>query len=136
MKENTGRTLALGLGAWGVAVFAGAAVDAYAKLPLELFAALAAFGSIFAIAVFVLDPQVRRFVENARWTPVAAAVLAALGAADLALAPWDERILALPHAPLVLFVLPLALAANAAVWERALFRSRETRSPGATPAAT
>jgi hypothetical protein len=120
------RTLAVAVGAWGLAALYAAVGGVFAKLPLEWLIALSAFAAAFALGAFHLDAELNRYLEQAAWLLPAAVALGVLAAIALAASPWFA----------LTFAVPLALTATAALLERAAFRSRAVKSPAATRAAT
>jgi hypothetical protein len=146
IREDSARTIALALAAWGAAVAWAALDGVFARLDAPVAVALAAFAAAYAAGTYALDPGVRAFVHRAsRAQLIFAAALAdglLLVVAAVALA-HAHPLAALGHFPLALvayFGMPLAgvahlaaLAAPAPAPPR--LRSSPARSPGATPAA-
>ena len=64
-KENTARVLALGLAFFGMLAVLGWVEGVFARLGFEIVAALAVFALAFAIASYLLDREVRAFVDSA-----------------------------------------------------------------------
>lgn len=124
-------TLALALALWAAAVTAGTHAGAFAKLAPGAFAALAVFATAFATGVVLLDARVRDWLGRHAamgegFAAVGVAVLAvALGAGLAREGPVEPA--AAPWAPIVLFVLPVTVAAVVAT---ALAIRRERRSRG------
>lgn len=142
IPEDTRITVATTLSLWAGTVAAAAASGVFAKFSIEELATLAIFATVFAVATYALDPEVR---EYARAIPVAriALVLDAIVAIDavylLRAADWESIVSTLPHAVVVLFVLPLAAAISAAALnqrEKRALKSPRAKSPGATRVAT
>lgn len=63
--ENTGRVVALFLAFFGALAAIAWADGVFARLEDETLLALAAFATAFAIATYVLDGQVRAFMDRA-----------------------------------------------------------------------
>ncbi|HUL94541.1 MAG TPA: hypothetical protein VLT89_00950 [Usitatibacter sp.] len=131
LKEETGRVLFAGATVWGTVVAAGAAEGLYAKFDAGSVAAFAGAVSVYALAVYKLDPNLRAFAIAAgtRWVYAALGLLLALlGASGFAGLP-----------ALAVFSAPLAAAALAAAFDCAAGekpRKSRAKSPGATRAAT
>jgi hypothetical protein len=112
-------TLALCLALWAGAVAAGTRSGVFARLDDGAYAALAAFATLFAVAVVLVDRRIRGWLARRRHT---AAVLAAMGAVALAVAAGaglaqgrELALAAAPWPPAVLFVGPLTTALFAAL---------------------
>lgn len=138
IKNSTGRALGLAAGVWALAVALAAFDGVFARLPVAVDLALAAFATLFAAGAYVLDAEVRARVEAA---PVASvAFVAFLGDGLLAGLAWQgvEVPVRGAGALLAFFGMPLALAANLPALAAAArrLRSAVARRPGARPAAT
>ena len=133
LKEDLGRTLAVGLTLWIGAVAAGAFSGVLARFDPEERMALVIFGTLFAIVAYRLDDQLRDFVR-------------ALPRLGVATAVFDAGILAgiaTRHGEILIAAVPLAVAAHLALHDRrraataaSPVRSTAAKSPGARPAAT
>ena len=135
--EETGRVLAVAALVWGSVVGIGALEGAFARFEVASLAMLAAFVSLFAVASYFLDPQLRAYA--AERDPLRASALALVFAAAFVVA------LALGSAPFAMLFAPLAALASVAVAttlpRRASLRrgaksASLAKSPGANPAAT
>jgi hypothetical protein len=111
-------TLAAALTPWAGLVAAGTQSGVFIRLPVEACLALAAFATLFAVSVVLVDARVRGWLAT---RGAASAWTAALGTAVLlvaggvGLAEGDGiAIAAAPWAPLLLFVLPVSAAAAVA----------------------
>jgi hypothetical protein len=134
------------LALWASAAIGATAAGILAALAREEVGALALFATLFAIASYFLDAEVRawflaldaRAVRAAAW---ASEALVAAGAVALARAqsPWDAAA-TLPFGVWLLFVVPLAAALHAALVGRALraraLSSPRAKAPGVRRAAT
>jgi hypothetical protein len=132
LREDTGRVLALAAGLWAAVIAIAAFDGALARFDGSSLAVLAALVSLFAVASYLLDPQLRAYageMDAAR----AWAFAVALGAAFLLAT-------ALGSVPFAMLFAPLAsLAAAAAALRPRRRRARSAapaKSPGATTAAT
>ena len=130
--EETGRVLAVAAALWGSAVGIAVLEGALARFEVQSFAALATFVSLFAVASYFLDPQLRAYGK--RMDGLRASLLALALAAAFAVA------LALRSIPFAMFFAPLAALASAAVLSRERPRrpaksAAPAKSPGASPAA-
>ena len=132
LREDTTRVLALAAAAWGMVVAGATFEGAFALFEGFTLLAFAAAASLYAVAVYFLDPQLRAYSARAgtmRVRMLAAALIGAL-LASLAAGP----------ASLALFLAPLAaIAAVAAASHgvrRAATSTSSAKSPGASPAAT
>jgi ABC-type protease/lipase transport system fused ATPase/permease subunit len=63
-QENTARVIALALGLFATLLTLGVVDGVFAKLSPETLAALAVFAIGYAIATYLLDRQVRAFVDR------------------------------------------------------------------------
>lgn len=140
IAEDTPRTLAIALGSWASAVALAAADGVFARLGPAVELAIVVFAAACALAVYLLDANVRTAVDR---VPLALLLVAAfVPDAALALAIDANGARSLVHGPLALlafFGMPVALVAHAAALAAAArprLRSRAARSPGARPAAT
>ena len=130
-REETGRVLALAAGLWGFVAGIAALEGAFARFDPRSLAILAALVSVFAVASYFLDSQLRRYAMEmpaARSASIAAGFAAALAMA-----------LALGSAPFAMWLAPLASMSVVAVLTRprgAARSSSPAKSPGARPAAT
>ena len=136
-REETGRVLALAATLWGAVLGVAALEGAFARFEGSSLAMLAAFVSLFAVASYRLDPQLRAYARQAdalRASAIALALALALAAAVV-----------MRVAPLAMFLAPLAalasVAAAAGLLRRAGPRRATTpaapaKSPGVNPAAT
>ena len=128
-REETGRVLAVAAAVWGSVIFDAALEGAFTRFGATSLAFLAAFVSLFAVASYFLDPQLRGYA-NGRYALRSVLFAFAFGAALVVS-------LALGSAPFAMFFAPLAaLAVVAAVTRpRGAARSASSaKSPGATPA--
>ena len=132
-QEDMGRTLAVGLSLWIGAVAAGAVSGVFSRFDPEERMALVIFGTLFAVAAYRLDAELRSFVRALPRLGVAAAAFDAAIVAGIAT----------PHGEILIAAIPLAAAAHLALHERAgaataaaPVRSPAAKSPGARPAAT
>ena len=111
-------TLASALTLWAGLVAAGTQAGVFLRLPVEACVALAVFATLFAVSVVLVDARVRGWLAprgaTSAWT-------AALGTAVLLVASGvglaggrHIEIAAAPWAPLLLFVLPVSVAAAVA----------------------
>ena len=127
VSEDTRITIGVALALWGATVAGAGASGLFEKLELAETTGLAAFVTLFAIATYFIDGEVRTFVDGARRLWLWAAVLDAAAA------------LSFPHAASLLFLLPLAavttLAALYSLGE-AKVSSARAKSPAGSPAAT
>lgn len=64
-QEHTARVIALALGLFGALLALGVANGVFAKLSPETLAGLVVFAIGYAIATYLLDRQVRAFVDHA-----------------------------------------------------------------------
>lgn len=126
------RTLAASLTLWVGAVAAGTSAGVFLRLPHEAYAALAAFATLFAASVVLVDARVRGWFAQRE---VLAAKLAALGftgvmvAAGAGLSRSGEiDPAAMPWAPILLFAMPVSVALLVA----AVRSSRGRRDPAPT----
>lgn len=131
-------TLAAALTPWAGLVAAGTQAGVFLRLPVEACLALAAFATLFAVSVVLVDARVRGWLAT---RGAASAWTAALGTAALLVAGGvglsDGRgieIAAAPWAPLLLFVLPVSMAAATAA-ARAAWRWRADCAGSALEAA-
>jgi len=128
-QEETGRVLFASVAVWATVVAAGAVEGLLGKFDAQSVAAFAVAVSAYALAVYRLDPNLRRFAAtmNARlrWAASAATVAMIVVAA---IAKWPA---------VAVFAAPLATVAFLAAMERSgkPTKARE-KSPGATRAAT
>lgn len=136
------------LGLWAGAVLLGTRADVFARIPVEVFAALAVFASAFSVITVTGDERVRHWLER---HDVASAWLALLGI-DILVVAAGQALEAgragagtmTPWAPLLLFGVPVTLAlAIAAVRNlggagagAAGLSSRVSKAPARRPAAT
>lgn len=136
-REETGRVLAVAAALWGTIIGVAALEGAFARFEVASLAMLAAFVSLFAVASYFLDPQLRAYA--AERDPLRASALALVFAAAFVVA------LALGSAPFAMLFAPLAALASVAVAttlpRRASLRrgaksASLAKSPGANPAAT
>ena len=117
-------TLAVSLTLWAGAVASATGAGVFARLPQEAVLALAAFATVFACAVVLVDARVRGWLaaRGAKVSAIAASGVALLllagagalaqgGRIELAAAPW---------APLLLFGVPVTAAAAIAALRAAL----------------
>jgi hypothetical protein len=139
LPEEAGRTLSFALASWAALAALGAADGVFARLDPSVDGALAAFATVFALAVCCLDRSVGAAVDR---VPLALLGILALGV-DAALvvalaASGSAALFAGPGAFLALFAAPVAAAAHFAAARRlvARVRSRVARSPAARPAST
>jgi hypothetical protein len=143
VPENIAGTIALTVTLWTAFVVGASLAGAFHGLPTEELHALTAFASGFAVAAVFLDPAVRAYVVGYPALGTLAIALDAMAALWLWVALREGVSTAvlgtLPHTVTVFVVLPVAIAASLAWLTRpapAKIRSREAKSPGATPAAT
>jgi hypothetical protein len=107
-REETGRVLAVAAALWGSVVGMAALGGTLARFDATSLAMLTAFVSLFAVASYFLDPQLRAYAKdmNALRTSALAVALAAAFVVALAFR----------SVPLAMFLAPLAgLAAAAAI---------------------
>ena len=144
IPENTARTVAVTLAAWGGAVAWGAIDGVFARLDAPVAIALAAFAVAYAAGTYALDAGVRGFVHRASRAQLlgAAAIFDFVVALGIGSALGHANSLAaftrLPLALVAYFGIPLAVVASlAALTAPAIprLRSAPARSPGAKPAA-
>jgi hypothetical protein len=128
VREDTTRVLALGAAAWGTAVAGAALEGAFALFEGSTLAAFAAAVSLYAVAVYFLDPQLRAY--SARVGAMRARVLAA------ALVGALLASLAAGFASLALFLAPLAAIAGVAAAAHGARRAATSRSPAKSPGAS
>ena len=109
-------TLAVARALWAGLVAAGTRAGVFLRLPVEACLALAAFATLFAVSVVLVDARVRGWLAT---RGAASAWTAALGTAVLLVASGvglsrggDIEIAAAPWAPLLLLVAPLTVAAS------------------------
>jgi hypothetical protein len=125
VPEDARVSIGVAVAAWGATVVGAAASGLFEKIGFEETAALVVFATWFALATYLLDPSVRAVVDSIRHR-VAIAIVLDTGVA-----------LAWAYAPALLFGLPLAAVATAALFARApKVTSTAAKSPGARPAAT
>ena len=145
MQEDTPFTIAVALGLWGAGVAFASFAGVFTKLSPATFEALAVFAAAFAVASYFLDLRLRDFARRLQGRTLMEAVLAVdglllLAAVGLARADgaWRDSLAAFPFALAALYLAPIALVIHAAQIDRHRLsvRSREAKSPGATPAAT
>lgn len=112
--EDVPRTLALVTGLWTLAVVEGTRTAVFSRVPIEVFAALAIFATVFAVSAVTVDIRVRNWLERRR---ALSAALALSGLAGLMLATGAAlattgatQVGAFPWAPIVLLGLPFAAA--------------------------
>ena len=132
-REETRRVLAAAAALWGSVVAIAALEGAFSRFDTLSLAALGCFVSLFAVASYLLDPQLRAY--SRRMGSSRGAVIAAGLAGAFAVA------LALGNAPFAMFLAPLASLAGAAAagavrLRRSVTSAAPAKSPGATPAAT
>lgn len=130
-REETGRVLAVAAALWGSVIGIAALEGAFARFEAPSLAFLAAFVSLFSVASYFIDPQLRAFA-NGRDAPRAAMIALAFLAALVVS-------LALGSAPFAMFFTPLAAATGVAAVTRTRNVARSAssaKSPGANPAAT
>ena len=134
------------LGLWVGAVLLGTQADIFARLPIEVFAALAAFAVAFAVATVTLDERLRRWLEGrdvaSAWITLAGIdllVVAAGRAFEAGRAGGDAIT---PWAPILLFGVPVTVAFAVSAFRglrgaRATALSRPaSKVPAQRPAAT
>ncbi|MGZ5582940.1 MAG: hypothetical protein ACXWF2_07515 [Usitatibacter sp.] len=63
-QENTARVIAVAIGLFATLLALGIADGVFAKLPPETLVALTVFAIGYAIATYLLDRQVRAFVDR------------------------------------------------------------------------
>jgi len=132
-REETGRVLGVAAALWGSVVAMAALEGAFSRFDALSLAALGSFVSLFAVAGYLLDPQLRAYsarMGSSRGAAIAAGLVGAFAVA-----------LALGSAPFAMFLAPLAAFASAAAAGAGRPRGAATpvapaKSPGATPAAT
>jgi hypothetical protein len=131
LREDTGRVIAVAVALWACVVAIAAAEGAFARFEDSSLATFAALISLYSVAAYRLDRNLRgyavRFGVRTRLA-LALSCVAALGAS-----------LAMRSAPPAMFFSPLAalaIAAAAGAWRRAATSGSSATSPGATPAAT
>ncbi|MGE0356189.1 MAG: hypothetical protein AB7P08_04670 [Burkholderiales bacterium] len=135
------------LGLWAGAVAAGVLANVFARLPVEVIAALAIFAAAFSVAVVTVDARVRAWIDGHDLATMGLVLLgvdiAAVAASaalpgggmggELAVSSW---------APALLFGAPLTVAiAVAAVRRpgsaaRGVLRRPASKAPARRPAAT
>ena len=67
-REETGRVLVVAAALWGSVIAAGAIEGAFTRFDAASLAALAVFVSLFTVASYFLDPQLRAYA-NGMQTP-------------------------------------------------------------------
>lgn len=130
-STNVRKSIALFVASWGICVAGGASAGIFASLSSEEVIGVAAFATIFATASYFLDAEIRAWFAalDGRVARRAAGMAAALAFAGLIGVLGDTmRIGAFAGSAWLLFVVPLALALQAALVDRAL-RSRAVNSP-------
>jgi hypothetical protein len=143
VREDTSITVAAVLVLWVLAVLGASVAGVFEKLALEEIAALSAFATLFAVGALRLDPELRAFTRERFVTMPVALVLDAILLIEASIALRGgiapDALGTLPHALVLLFVMPVAAAASWAALERLggrRVRSARGKSPGASPAAT
>ena len=129
--EETGRVLALAAALWGTIIGVAALEGAFVRFDVASLAMLAAFVTLFAVASYFLDPQLRAYASEVE--PPRASALALVFAAAFVVA------LALRSAPFAMLFAPLAALGSVAVATMLPRRAKSAslaKSPGANPAAT
>ena len=141
-QEHSARVLAIALATWGAGVVGAASQGVFAKISATELAGLAMFATAYALATFLLDATLRRFVLDTAGRHIAPAAIAAdavIAAAVLAIlggeGAWQPNVAQPAYAFVLLYVAPLAAVLHLAWLERASRRS-PARSPGASPAST
>jgi hypothetical protein len=124
-------TLAVSLTLWMGAVAAATSAGVFARLSQEAFLALAAFATVFAAAVVLVDARVRGWLaaRGAMVSGISAfgmALLLVAGGAGLSQGGGIE-LAAAPWAPILLFGVPVTVAAAIAAIGAA-FRPRTART--------
>ena len=136
-REETGRVFAVAAALWGTIVAAGALEGAFGRFEPASIAILAAFASLFAVASYFLDPQLREYAGRMDALRTGGLALAAAGAFVMAIA--------LGSVPFAVWLAPLAALGSVVVATRLRPRARPrtsamsaspAKSPGANPAAT
>lgn len=134
LHEDTGRVIAVATALWAGVVGSAAAEGAFARFEPASLATFAALISLYALAAYRFDPNLRAYAAQFGAGPrlaLALTCVAALGAC-----------LAMGSAPPAVFFSPLAALAipvAAGAWRparRAARSGSSAKSPGATPAAT
>ena len=129
LREDMGRTLALGVALWVGAVAAGALAGVFGRFEAEERLALGIFGTIVAVGAYRLDESLGPYVRALPRLAWAAAVL------DLAVIVG----IVTPYREILIAAVPLAAAGHLALYDRgrgARITSPAAKSPGARPAAT
>jgi hypothetical protein len=132
-REETGRVLGVAAGLWGAVIGIATLEGAPARFEGTSLALLVAFVSVFAVASYLLDPQLRGYAARMDF-PRAAVLAIGLSAACAAS-------LALGSVAFAMFFAPLAALAiaTATLRPRRRFMAKPAapaKSPGANPAAT
>jgi hypothetical protein len=130
--ENTRLVLAVALALWGAGVALAGAFGTFANLGPQLGTAIVAFATVFAIATYYLDRDVRATVDA-----IDLRVLAALTFAGLAAGAWvalegapAQALVRTPRILVALFVAPVTIAMLVATLDRvAHFLARRAASP-------
>jgi TRAP-type C4-dicarboxylate transport system permease large subunit len=128
-REETARVLLVAAALWGSVIAVGALEGAFTRFEAASVAALAVFVSLFAVASYFLDPQLRAYA-NGMDTPRAAML-------GLALATAFGVALGLGSVAFAVFFAPLASVAGVAAVtrpRRAPRSASSAKSPGARPA--
>jgi len=125
LERGAGRTLGLALGAWGVVVALAAFDGVFARLPLAVDLALAAFATLLAAAAYAMDANVRARVDAASGVVLVLVALAADAPLGLVAFGGAGDIARGALALLVFFAAPLGIAAHlpllrrlARIWRR------------------
>ena len=126
LREETGRVLGVGAALWGSVVGIAALEGAFARFDTASIAFAAAFVALFAVASYLLDPQLREYAVGMQAPRVIALGLAAAFIVSISLG----------SAPFATFLAPLAALAGvaAATQRRAVRSASPAKSPGARPA--
>ncbi len=99
------------LGLWAGAVLLGTQADVFARLPVEVFAALVAFAVAFAIAAVTLDMRLRGWLERCdaamAWITLAGIDLLVVAAGQVFEAGRAGGDTITPWAPILLFAMPV-----------------------------
>ena len=135
-REETGRVLAVATALWGSIVGIALLEGAFERFEPIALALAAAFVSLFAVASYLLDPQLRAYADETGPLRKGAFAWVASGAFVVAVA--------LGSAPFAMWLAPLAALGSVVVAttlprNRARSRARpasSAKSPGANPAAT
>ena len=130
--EETARVLAVAGALWGSVIAIAAIEGAFARFEGASLAMLAVFVSLFAVASYFLDPQLRAYADGIDRMRASAFAVGALGALAVALASGS--------APMAMLLAPFAALAVVATVTRAgprgIKSASPAKSPGAKPAAT